>query len=94
LDTIFPLVWVPILAYLHLAVLVCLAVSVVKPLKPLSELGLIWGLIWGLIVGLIAGLIVGLISDITVGLIVGLIWGLISGLISGLINEFNPHPDS
>ncbi len=90
------LTWVPIISYVLIATIIALAVNIFKPLKPMSEDGLIrsfaWGLIggfvFGFIVGFIFGLIAGFVFGFSVGLLTALIWGLIVGYIVGFIAAF------
>jgi len=88
---------VPIVCYVAVAVGVSLGVSVLKPLKPIDEPGLldnlVHGLVGGLTFGLIAGLIAGFIAGFAIelvggfiaGLVIGLAFGLVVGLVGGII---------
>ncbi len=94
------LMWVPVISYLLISTVVCVAVNIFKPLKKFGDKGLIEGLVRGLAVGFSVGFAVGFFAIIDEGLIEGLVRGLAVGfsvgfsvsilfyLIEGLAREF------
>jgi hypothetical protein len=58
------LIWTPVAGYLLIASCICLAVSIIKPLKAWNDTGLVWSLNMGLLVSAVIGIVVGTLVPI------------------------------